>query len=122
MKRTYQENKSLYESIMRDVAKVVKSRLVNEELDTDDSSFNEYVEYYKKWINEYINDIIKYAVEFDEEIRSLGNEKTRTLGYVFKILEELREFIQCIQADEKYSAENNLNRIVLFIQEENEKL
>jgi len=36
MKRTYQENKSLYESIMRDVAKIVKGR-INESV-ADDSS------------------------------------------------------------------------------------
>ncbi len=30
MKRTYQENKSLYEAIMRDVAKIVKGHLLNE--------------------------------------------------------------------------------------------
>ena len=34
MKRTYQENKSLYESIMRDVAKIVKNRL-NESIESD---------------------------------------------------------------------------------------
>ena len=120
MKRTYQENKSLYESIMRDVAKTVKHRLLNENL-TDDSYFNEYVEEMKGFINKDLKDIFKYAIEHDSNVNSAGNEKYGTLRDVNAIIHELRDLIYGISHTHNFAAEGNLYAIKDFIRTQTDK-
>ena len=71
MKRTYQENKSLYEAIMRDVAKIVKSRInesTDNDLEPDDSS--DTIDDYKN-----LRDLSKFGTDNDYI----------TFGYSYKI-------------------------------------